>query len=79
MTDQDSENREDQQMSLALRAGLSVIAAGFAALFVHQALGELITAGVAALFFGFGVFITIGRGGHGAGVDGGDGGDGGGG
>lgn len=76
MTDDRTTDRSPKTPSLALRAGLGVIAAGVAALFAYQALGELMTAGVAALFFGLGVFFTVGR--SGDGVDGGGAGDGGG-
>ncbi len=67
-----SSDRKSNPISLPLRAGLGIIAALVAGLFVHQALGELITAGVAALFFGLGTFFTIGR--SGEGVDPGGGG-----
>lgn len=77
MTEQPDKDQRSNKPSLALRAILGVVASIFAGLFAHQAMGDPITTVIAALFFGAGVFFTIGQTGHGAGVDGG-GGDGGG-
>ena len=57
--DPDQEERKGPSLALQLVAGLvaAIIAGGAAHIFI----GDLITTAVAAIFFGAGAFLTVGR------------------
>jgi hypothetical protein len=74
MTKQPDQKPKIFKISLPIRLGAGVVAAGLAAAAAHIFIGEAITTGVAAVFFGLGTVISLGEGG-----DDGSGGDGGGG
>ncbi len=55
------------KISLPIRLGAGAIAAVIAATASHFFIGDAITTGVAAVFFGLGVPISLGEGGDGGG------------
>lgn len=68
-------SRSSLKVSLPIRIGAGVVGALIAGTLATLFIGDMITSAVAAIFFGFGVAITIGSvGSDGAGGDGGGGG-----